>query len=141
MQLNDVFGGDSLKAADLQGREFTLTIAAVEAKKFDNGNKLIIRFAGAKKSLVSNKTNSRRIAFMYGENTDFWIGKQITLGVDFVDYQGQTVQAIRVKPATVQPQGSQQPAPIQPASGPVQRFVDPDPMPDLDRDDKGQVPF
>lgn len=136
MQLNDVFGGDSLKAADLQGREFTLTIAGVEAKKFDNGNKLIIRFAGAKKALVANKTNSRRIAFMYGENTDFWIGKQITLGVDFVDYQGQTVQAIRVKPGNAAPQ---QQSTARPA--PQQQFVDPDPMPSLDRDPNDQIPF
>ncbi len=139
MQLNDIFGGDSLKAADLNGREFTLTIAAVEAKKFDNGNKLIIRFAGAKKSLVANKTNARRIAFMYGENTDFWIGKQITLGVDFVDYQGQTVQAIRVKPATVP--GQQQTGAAQSRPAPAQTFVDPDPMPPLDRNDSGDVPF
>ena len=139
MQLNDVFGGDSLKAADLNGREFTLTIAGVEAKKFDNGNKLIIRFAGAKKALVANKTNSRRIAFMYGENTDFWIGKAITLGVDFVDYQGQTVQAIRVKPGTVTAQPQQ--AAVQPRPAPAQQFVDPDPMPALDRDPNDQIPF
>jgi hypothetical protein len=133
MQLNDVFGGDSLKAADLQGREFNLVIASVEAKKFDNGNKLVIRFANAKKSLVANKTNSRRIALMYGENTDFWVGKQITLGVDFVDYQGQTVQAIRVKPST-----AAVPPPTNPAA---KQFVDPDPMPALDRDMNDKIPF
>lgn len=132
MQLNDVFGGDTLKAADLQGREFNLVIASVEAKKFDSGNKLVIRFAGAKKSFVANKTNARRIALMYGENTDFWIGKQITLGVDFVDYQGQTVQAIRVKPQQQSAQAAAMPQPV---------YVDPDPMPPLDRDPNDKIPF
>jgi len=122
MDVNSVFGGDSLKAADLQGREFTLTIASVEPKKFDNGTKLVIRFAGAKKCLVSNKTNAKRIAFMHGTETDLWIGKSITLYAEFVEYQGQTMQAIRVKP----PQPQQAAVPARPASQQHQPEVDED---------------
>jgi len=97
MDLNSVFGGDTLKAADLQGTEPTVTIAAVEAKKFDNGNKLILKFIGKKKALVANKTNSKRIAMMYGNDTDGWVGKPITLYVDIVDFQGEPTEAIRVR--------------------------------------------
>jgi hypothetical protein len=97
MDLNSVFGGDTLKAADLQGTEPTVTIAAVEAKKFDNGNKLILKFVGKKKALVANKTNSKRIAMMYGNDTDDWVGKPITLYVDIVDFQGEPTEAIRVR--------------------------------------------
>ena len=133
MDVNSVFGGDSLKAADLQGREFTLTIASVEPKKFDNGTKLVIRFAGAKKCLVANKTNAKRIAFMHGTETDLWIGKSITLYADFVEYQGQTVQAIRVKP----------PAPVAAAPAPRAAPAVPVPQdaPDFDDDVGDQVPF
>lgn len=97
MELSNVFGGDTLKAADLQGREPTVVIATVEMKKFDNGNKLVIKFQGAKKALVANKTNSKRIGMMYGTNTDNWTGKPITLYVDVVDFQGEPTEAIRVR--------------------------------------------
>lgn len=97
MELSNVFGGDTLKAVDIQGREPTVVIASVEMKKFDNGNKLVIKFQGAKKALVANKTNSKRIGMMYGTNTDNWIGKPITLYVDVVDFQGEPTEAIRVR--------------------------------------------
>jgi hypothetical protein len=97
MDVNQVFSGDSLKATDLQGQEHTLMIAGVEMKKFDNGNKLVVRFEGKKKTLVSNKTNSKRIAAMFGPNTDLWIGNEITLYPDQVEFQGDLVDAIRVK--------------------------------------------
>jgi len=97
MELGNVFGGDSLKAADLQGQEITVVIDKIDMKKFDNGNKLIITFQGKKKCLVCNKTNANRIAFAYGTNTDNWIGREITLYTDIVDFQGQMREAIRVR--------------------------------------------
>lgn len=97
MDIGQVFGGDSLKAADLNGSEPTVVIQNVEMKKFDNGNKLVISFRGKKKSLVCNKTNANRIAYAYGTNTENWIGQEITLFTDLVDFQGNTVEAIRVR--------------------------------------------
>lgn len=97
MDINSVFSGDSLKAADLQRREIPVIIASVEMKKFDNGNKLVLRFEGKKKTLVCNKTNAKRIGSMYGSNTDGWVGNEITLYVDQVEFQGDLVDAIRVK--------------------------------------------
>lgn len=97
MELSNVFGGDSLKAADLQGREIPVIIAEVQMKKFDNGNKLVISFEGKKKGLVCNKTNANRIAFAFGTNTDNWIGQEVILFTDMVDFQGKLVEAIRVR--------------------------------------------
>lgn len=97
MELSQVFSSATLKASDLQGHEPTVTIETVEMKKFDNGNKLVISFKGKEKTLVCNKTNANRIAYAYGTNTDNWIGKQITLYVEPVDFQGSTVEAIRVR--------------------------------------------
>lgn len=98
MELSTVFNSDTLKAADLQGREHTVVIATVELKEFNDGNKLVLSFQGAKKTMVCNKTNANRIAYMHGTNTDGWIGKEITLYPDLVDFQGKTVEAIRVRP-------------------------------------------
>lgn len=108
MELSSVFGGDTLKAADLQGHEPTVIISDVTMKKFDNGNKLVISFRGKQKSLVANKTNANRIAHAYGSNTDHWIGKEITLFTDLVDFQGNTVEAIRVRAPKRAPQPLQQ---------------------------------
>lgn len=98
MELSQIFTGSTLKAADLQGREPNVTIATVEAKKFNDGNKIVITFVGKEKAFVCNKTNANRIAYAYGTNTDGWIGRQIQLYTDLVDFQGQTVKAIRVRP-------------------------------------------
>lgn len=103
MELSTVFGGDTLKAADLQGHEPTVIIASVEMKKFEDGNKLVIKFKGKEKALVCNKTNANRIAHMYGSNTDNWIGGEIILYTDLVDFQGRTVEAIRVRPPKRRP--------------------------------------
>ena len=111
MDVNSVFSGDSLKAADLQGREIPVIIAAVDMKKFDNGNKLVLRFEGKKKTLVCNKTNAKRISSMYGPNTDLWIGNEITLYVDQVEFQGDLVDAIRIKVIKKQPAQRQADAP------------------------------
>lgn len=98
MDLSQVYGGDSLKAADLQGREIPVVISEVQMKAFDNGKKLIINFQGKKKALICNRTNANRIAYLYGTDTDRWIGKEIVLFADLVDFQGRTVEAIRIRP-------------------------------------------
>ena len=96
MELSDVFQGNTLKAADLEGKKVTVTIADVQAKEFDDGNKLVIAFKNAKKAMVCNVTNARRIAKLHGENTDGWLGKPITLHTEMVDFKGDLVEAIRV---------------------------------------------
>ena len=108
MDIGTVFSGDSLKAADLQGKEPTVVVSHVQMKEFDDGNKLVLSFEGKKKTLVCNKTNANRIAFMYGNETNAWIGKPITLYEEMVDFQGKLTPAIRVR-AIRQPAA---PAPI-----------------------------
>lgn len=129
MELSSVFGGDSLKAADLQGNEPTVIIEKVEMKKFDNGNKLVISFEGKKKALVCNKTNANRIAYAYGTNTDNWIGQELTLFTDLVDFQGKAVEAIRVR--------AKKPAPAQQRQAPRPASADMAPAGDMD----DEIPF
>lgn len=99
MELSSVFGGDTLKAADLKGAEPIVTISNVEKKIFDNGPKLVVQFKGKKKALICNKTNAKRIAHLHGPETDHWVGKDVTLYVDMVDFKGDVVEAIRIKAA------------------------------------------
>src|SRR5262245_21906395 len=122
MELSSVFTSDTLKAADLQGREVTGVIGTVEAKQFNDGNKLLLTFQGKKKSLVVNKTNANRIAYLYGTNTDGWIGREIVLFADLVDFQGKTVETIRVKPPANRAAPPRKPAP--PPAEPVEDLDD-----------------
>lgn len=97
MKLNEVFPSNYIKAADLQGREVTVIIAGAAMEQLGNDNKLVITFKGKEKGLVCNKTNAGRIAYLYGDDTDEWIGNPIVLAAELVDFQGKTVEAIRVR--------------------------------------------
>lgn len=97
-KLNDIFGGNFLKADDLQGRSVPVTISAVEVKEFDDGNKLILSFEGKDKKLVCNRTNASIIQEVLGSSdTDDWVGQKVTLITKKVEFQGKLVPAIRVK--------------------------------------------
>lgn len=102
MKLSEMFPSNLLKAQDVldAGGEMVLTIEKVELKEFegDKGKetKPIIYF-NENKQMVCNKTNGNLIAELYGDDTDGWIGKEITLVVREVDFQGKSTPAIRVK--------------------------------------------
>lgn len=95
-KLNQVFGGDYLKADDLQGRSVPVIIASVDVKDFDDGKKLIIAFEGKDKTLVCNRTNASILEELFGSSdTDDWIGKRAVLITKKVEFQGKLVPAIR----------------------------------------------
>lgn len=97
VDISEVYGGDSLTAANLKGREVTVVIESTEERQFTEGNKLVIRFQGKEKYLVCNKTNAHAIAEIYGTESNQWVGKEITLYPTRTDFRGKMVDAIRVK--------------------------------------------
>ena len=114
MKGNEIFGGKTLKAADLGNAQPIVTIESVRSHKFDDGTKAVIKFQGKDKELVCNKTNWNSIVEITGEeDSDNWTGHRIKLTVAKVDYQGQRVPAIRVEdPGTSN--GRAKPAPVPP---------------------------
>ena len=79
MKAGSVFG-NTLKAADLQGRKVPCKIAAWEVSEFDDGKKILLSFVGKDKKLVLNLTNSNTITEILGtDETDEWIGHMIVL--------------------------------------------------------------
>lgn len=86
-----------LKAADLQGREIPVTISQVKFEKMDGKDRAVLFFIGKSKGLMLNKTNINNIVALYGEETNDWNGKEIVLFPAWVDYQGKSVEAVRVK--------------------------------------------
>ena len=97
MRVSDAFPSNYLKASDLQGNNVVATISHVVMEDVGDDHKPIVYFQGKKKGLVLNKTNANNIVVLHGDEMDAWVGKQITLFPAMVDYQGRTVEAIRVK--------------------------------------------
>jgi hypothetical protein len=103
MKLTEMYPTTLLKAQDVtdNGGEMVLTIKEVNMKEFsgDNGSKESkpINYFTNDKQMVCNKTNGNLIAGNLGQDTDMWIGKEITLIVQDVQFQDKMVPAIRVK--------------------------------------------
>jgi hypothetical protein len=102
--LADLYPSNYVKAVDLKGKEALVTIRAVIVEKVGDDIRPVVYFNGTEKGLVCNKTNAYAIGTAYGENTDFWIGKQIILFPAYTDYQGKQVLALRVRIPTAQHQ-------------------------------------
>lgn len=98
MKLSEAFPSNFLKSEDLGDRDVPVIISTADMDMVGNERKLILTFQGKKKSMICNKTNAGRIAYMYGDDTDGWIGKEIMLTSEFVEYQGKTVKGLRIKP-------------------------------------------
>ena len=107
-----LFPSQFIAAADLKGRDVTLTISRLgigESLRAEGGKavkKHIVYFAEMdkrpeddRKKWVLNKTNAKTIAKLYGNDTDAWIGKRITLFPTTCQSFGETVDCIRVKAA------------------------------------------
>ena len=106
-----------LKASDLRGKDVTLTICPERGVRIDK----VARKGGAKerkavmffvecaakakkdeadeKALILNITNARTIAEIYGNDTDDWKGKRITLYPTKVEtnFQEKRVDCIRIR--------------------------------------------
>lgn len=103
ININHAFPSKWLKAADLMGKEITVTIASVRMEDVgDEATKPVVYFQNKERGLVLNKTNANNISILYGPDTDNWVGKPITLYPAWVDFQGRSVEAIRVRPTAGQ---------------------------------------
>lgn len=96
--LTEAFPSKFLSASDLQGREVVVKITHVTSEKLGNDQKFICYFAGKQKGLALNKTNFKNIVRITGyDNTDDWTGADICLYEAMVDFQGDSVPAVRIK--------------------------------------------
>ena len=95
-----LYPGRYISAEDLGGEVVPVTIATITLEEMPNSDgeqKPVLYFEGRQKGMVLNKTNARRIAGKYGEDTDGWLGKSILIYPSETDLRGESVQCIRVK--------------------------------------------
>ena len=102
MNINNVYPGRWLKAADLAGKPAVLKIAAADMEELQSPDgsrqtKLVLRFADEPKSLVVNKTNLYNISEFLGAETDDWVGHPIEVYPDRTDLGGKRVACVRVR--------------------------------------------
>lgn len=126
MKVKDVFPSKYLKVDDLEDNDWNVTIARTVLEDIGQGEskqtKLVIYFDGIDKGFVCNKTNASVIEKLYGDETNDWKGKRITLWPNHdVQFKGEIVSAIRVRakaPKPVGPKGHRlnQPAAIEAGS-------------------------
>jgi len=91
-------GGDDLTDKEKDGVE--LVIDGCTAEEMRQGkDKLCLTFTDlARKPMLLNKTNSKRLQKMFGKETDGWIGETIAIWFDpEVEYMGEIVGGLRVR--------------------------------------------
>lgn len=102
MKMSDAFPSKYLKATDLNGNRVRVTIDRVVFEDIGQGEdkdrKPVLYFKGKEKGVVMNKTNATNIALMYGDEMDDWTGVDVELFSAMVDFQGRSVEAIRIRP-------------------------------------------
>ena len=90
-----------ISAEELE-KNVTVTIESIDQDETFNGKEketvTVLKFKGAKKGMILNKTNAKKIAEVTGSPyIEDWIGQQITLTTQTVSAFGQQVEAIRIK--------------------------------------------
>lgn len=98
MDMRKKLEGKWLTAAGMEEEEATVTIKRVRLEEVGKDeSKPVVYFNELEKGLVLNKTNAHTFIELHGEETDDWIGQQVTLFVTTTNFEGKQVEAIRVK--------------------------------------------
>jgi hypothetical protein len=132
--INEAFPSTYLKAADLKGRMVVVTIDRVEFEPVGQQREMkpVIYFVGKEKGVVLNKTNARKITEIAGSAlTEEWSGVAVTLYPTETEFQGETVECLRIKAVAKQP-------------AKMQRMTKPDPPAITDNtpiEDDSEIPF
>ena len=111
MKISQLFPSKFVKAADLNGKTITLTIARLVVEELGHGpekeRKPVLYFQKATKGLVLNRTNAMTIVTLYGDESDDWEGKRISIYPTRIRAFGAMQDTIRVReeiPAQPKPQ-------------------------------------
>ena len=102
MDYRSLFKGSYLAAIEFGGRTPTMTIAnvkivALEGEDGKSKDRGVVYFSETDRGLVLCKTNAILIAGMFGNDTDAWVGKRITMHATEVALGRDRVLGIRVK--------------------------------------------
>ena len=148
--IRSFFDLNYVAAFELKGKDATVTIARVEQGKMPvigtsrSEKKPVVYFNGSDRGLALNKTNARSIVALYGNKTEAWVGKRVTLFPTTTQFGGQTVECIRIRPKIPAAKGATASLPSAPdlpvTAPPLGAGDEPDHEPSpLDGDETGVV--
>lgn len=104
MDMNKAFPSKYLKAADIGDLHVPVVMDRVEMEEVsDDEHRPVLYFRGKEKGLVLNRTNTDRIVYVHGADSDAWAGHELTLYTELVMFQGRSVPGLRVQVAQPQP--------------------------------------
>lgn len=111
MKRSDIFPSKYACADDLNGQRVPVTMDRIvlEDVEDDDGKKSsagIVYFRDMQKGLRLNRTNFDTIAATFGEETDSWPGKEITLFPTTTTFKGERKACIRIEISPEQAQRS-----------------------------------
>jgi hypothetical protein len=115
--INDLYPGGFIKAADVKDGPLTLTIDKVTQQEMRNTGdiKPVLSFTNESRELILNVTNCKAIAEIFGNHTSNWAGCMIELYGDTTEYSGSRVPCLRVRRAS----GAEVPEPPTPEAAPA----------------------
>ena len=113
MNINDAFPSTYLKAADLKDKgDVKVKIAEFGKAEMDDGvYKPVLKFVGAQKALVLNRTNATTISEAFGPNTENWIGREVILFVMKVQGPNGLTDGIRMRAVSSVTRSAEPPPP------------------------------
>jgi hypothetical protein len=89
---DELYDGAFLKAGDLKGRKFTLTIKSVDLYELEGAKgkekRGVIAFKETPKLIALNKINGLCLKAMFGRLVQAWVGKRVTIFPDVVKEAG-----------------------------------------------------
>lgn len=129
---------------ELAGRDVTVTIKSIALSEIvgaggKKSKKALVMFQGKQKGMVMGATCLKTIARIYGDDTDAWIGKPITIYPTTTEASGETVGTIRIRPTAPASARGASTSSARPAA-PQQQQQQREPGGDDEPEDKGDVP-
>jgi len=101
MKASDFIGSRYLSAADVDGQPIDGEIVEVGSERCGTDrprNRLIIKLDSCAKPIVLNATNTTELKSAWGDETDEWLGKHVSVGTHKVRFAGKQVDGLVVKP-------------------------------------------
>lgn len=84
LTFDQLFPGRFIKAGEMHGKDVTLTIKTVYRDMLEGNDGIekaqaIISLVETPREWALNKTNALRLRAMFGDDTDAWVGRRVTL--------------------------------------------------------------
>ena len=101
MRAPDAFQSKYLKSTDVKAKPIVATISHMEMELVGQEQKPVLHLEG-EKPMVLNRTNFETLENAFGDSND-WAGHKIKISCQPTQFQGRTVDGLRITPIIAQP--------------------------------------